>query len=506
MEKPLDTILATVVSRAGDAIEITDHQARIIFVNKAFERMTGFSLEEIKGKTPAQFLRSEHQDTAVYEEMWQAVMDHKHWSGRITRKVKSGEHRPFEITVAPCMEEDGSMKNMIAISRDVSDKLEEEERKLELTRQVAYLQKMESLGRLAGRFAHDFNNLLTIINGNLDLALSEVGPPVADYLQDAMKAAERAGSLTEQMLTYAGGGAATMKELVLERVIHEVESLLRVPLPRNIQLSLDLQDQAMIFGDETQVSQILLNLINNAAEAIGAHQGEITISTRSIQIDDVYRSTLIADKELEAGNYVKLVVSDNGPGIPEAIIPKIFDPFFSSKRGGHGLGLSSVLGIVKGHSGDIAVNSRQGKGTDVAILFPALSSPQPVATPEPVDISGKLALVVDDDELVRRVFSKGLELMEFESLQACDGLEGWKIYQEEAARIDLVVLDMKMPRMDGSTLFRLINEKDPGQKVIACSGFRESARDFGDGPQPSAFLVKPFTIKQLSECVRDLIQ
>ena len=422
MDKPLDAILATVVSRAGDAIEITDEQARIIFVNEAFETMTGYRLTEIKGKTPAQFLRSEQQDQAIYDAMWTAIMARKHWSGQIIRRIKSGEHRPFEITVAPCMEH-GKIKNIVAISRDVTEKLIEEKRKLELTEQVAYLQKMESLGRLAGRFAHDFNNLLTIINGNIDLALTEVGPPVSDYLQDAMKAVERAGDLTSQMLAYAGGGATAMKELALDKLIREVESLMRVPLPRNINLSFNLLgQQPAVFGDETQISQVLMNLINNAAEAIGEMHGHIAIPIDRIRLEEKQKG-LISGNELEPGPYIRLVVGDDGPGIPKSIIPKIFEPFFSSKRGGHGLGLSSALGIIKSHRGDITVNSRQGQGTEFIILFPATSDieqEKQVTSDKP---GGKLALVVDDDELVRRVFSRGLELMEFDTIQARDGLE-----------------------------------------------------------------------------------
>jgi len=509
MDQHLDTILSTVVKWAGDAIELAGKDARLIYVNASFEKMTGFSSKEVIGKTPAQFLRSTRQNPQIYDEMWLSVSSGKPWSGQIFRKCKNGEDRLFEITVAPVLNEQKAITNFVAISRDVTERILEEKRKLELTEQVAFLQKQESLGLMAGRFAHDFNNLLTIIGGSMDLVRHEVPQASQTYFSDAFSAIHRAGDLIQQMLLFSGGKKPEKQELDPTALIESMQPLFKVPVGKNIRISYNMiHDGPKIKGDQTQFGQVLLNLITNASEAIGDNLGTITLKTDVYEMNTTAASKGFHNNNLPQGSYLAVTVKDSGCGISKEALSRIFDPFYTSKQLGHGLGLSSVMGIVKSHGGDIRVKSSQGVGTEFTVLFPAIFQEEeckPMLDPQNKKAK-TLVLVVDDDRLIRRMLTASLNRLSMETIEAEDGLHGWECYQENAEKIDLVIFDQMMPRMKGMEMLALIRDKNPRQKTILISGFRgKHPSEWETGHKPDIFVAKPFSPQELMSTVNNLL-
>ncbi len=503
MDTHLETILATVVKWAEDAIEIAGPDAKLIYVNGAFEKMTGYSYEEVKGKTPAQFLRSDRQDPEVYKIMWDTVSSGKPWSGQIFRKCKNGENRLFEITVAPVLDSSDAVTDYVAISRDVTQRIQEERRKLQLTEQVAFLQKQESLGLLAGRFAHDFNNLLTIISGNMELVGLDAPECSRKYVSDAQNAIGKAKELIQQMLLFSGGKTPKKEVLNPKEIIKSMEPLFTIPAGKNIAISYNLNhEDHKIVGDRTQIGQVLLNLITNASEAIGEDSGAITIKTKPYNLQTLE----IHDRKLSPGPHLALTISDTGCGIAKEDLARIFDPFYSSKKNGHGLGLSSVMGIIKGHGGDVRVNSHLGRGTEFTILFPLIEEEEPGSMSVAEEKITPTVLVVDDDRLIRRMLSASLNRFSMRTIEAEDGLHGWELYQKNESTIDLVIFDQMMPRMKGMELLKLIREKNPNQKAILISGFRGShPSQWETGHKPDHFVAKPFTPNELMKVVSGLL-
>ncbi len=490
----LNTLLSTVVQWAADAIEIAAPNARLIFVNAAFERLTGYTLAEVKGRTPAEFLRSERQEPSVYNTMWETIQNKRPYTGRLYRRIKSGESRIFEITVAPVLNAKQEIIYITAISRDITADMLDEQQKLELLEQVTYLQKRESLGLMAGRFAHDFNNLLTSIGGCLDLledAREEERPLL---LANAQLAISRASELTHQMLLYSGGKVETHQRVNINRIAEEMKILFHVPLDRQIRLVFNLAEPlAEVLGDRTQLGQVMLNLVTNAADAIGKREGTIFVSTGEHRLTRDGASHLLHNSHLPPGRYVSLEVRDSGSGISASLLPKIFDPFVTTKKHGHGLGLSSVLGIVRAHGGDVRVESRIGVGTRFLVFLPLLEklarhAPVPARAPQ----RRRQVLVVESDALVRAVLAKSLELARLQVMPMGDGREAWDVYQENPKGFDLVLLDLLHGSHSEGSLLSRIKQRNPEQRVARCGRYEKTME-----LRPDLVLERPFSAQKL---------
>lgn len=502
----LDSVLTAVFKWGGDAIEVLDPDGKILFVNAAFTKMTGFGLEEVKNQSLDAFLPNEFQVAAADTELWGCVFVNKQvFSGQIYRRTKKGDDRLFEVTVVPVLSEMGLLESAVVISRDITLRRREEQRKMLLMEQVAYLQKMESLGQLAGRFAHDFNNLLTSIMGNIDLVAYGATVQQQECLDDVSVALTRAVDLTQQVLLYSSGKTPCKTMLDANLVVSEMTALFKASLNANIALKFQLSSSLPnVFGDATQLVQVLMNLISNAAEAIGVENGTITVITNSctITVDDDTR--LFRNQRLEPGEYVSITVLDDGKGIKLEDLPKIFTPFFTSKKGVHGLGLSSLLGIIKNHHGDARVCSTLNSGSEFVVLLPA-GTPEQEQIQKPSDKSSLRILLVDDDLLLRKVVVKSLRQFDIKTFQAADGQEGWDAYQNQGP-FDLVLLDQIMPKMSGTALLSKIKGVNPGQKVAMCSGFMSKVDCCGDQDvRPDAIIEKPFTPQSLARRVMAIV-
>ena len=454
--------------------------------------------------------------------------------GALAKAADTGSHRGttfsaelatdlrwFELSISVRGKRESNSR-FVMLARDVTDRKAAEEEKLALERQVQHAQKLESLGVLAGGIAHDFNNLLVGVLGNVDLALDDISPvsPIRGNLKEIERAAKRAAELANQMLAYSGKGRFVVEPIAIGELVLEMAYLLEVSISKKIVLKYHLAECLPTFdGDATQIRQIIMNLITNASEAIGDSSGVIAVSTGAMQCDRDYldgargESTSGQVEPLPEGDYVFFEVADTGSGMDEETIENVFDPFYTTKFTGRGLGMSAVLGIVRGHKGAVRIYSEVGKGTTFKVLFPAnADSVSELAAAE--DDSEAIEnwrgtgtiLIVDDEETVRTVGKRMAERIGFDVLLAADGIEALKLYQENLGDIVCVLLDLTMPRMDGEEAFREMRQIDPNVSVILCSGYnKQDATQRFAGKGLVGFMQKPYKLRKLRETLQAVI-
>ncbi|MFH1689631.1 MAG: PAS domain-containing protein [Candidatus Eisenbacteria bacterium] len=390
------------------------------------------------------------------------------------------------------------------IALAIERKLAEEERE-RLEGQVRHAQKLESLGVLAGGIAHDFNNLLTGVLGNIELGLLQVdqGSPAAHSLTEARASTERAAELSRQMLAYSGKGSFVIEAVDVNSVVTEIGNLLEVSVAKNVALSYDLCSHLPpVVADVTQLHQVVLNLITNASDSIGDEGGVVALRTGVRNCDRAYLSGTYVDDHLPEGDYLFLEVRDTGCGMDEETVQRMFEPFFSTKFTGRGLGLASTLGIIRGHSGAINVASEKGCGTTFTVLLPVGSCPVVQPPKQEVEATareeGGTVLIVDDEDAVRDIGMRLLEQAGFAVVGAADGCEAVDYYREHAEEISCVLLDLTMPRMGGEEAFRELRKIREDVRVVVSSGFSEQevVGKFVDGGVVG-FVQKPYRLEKL---------
>ncbi|MBS3821711.1 MAG: response regulator, partial [Phycisphaerae bacterium] len=379
--------------------------------------------------------------------------------------------------------------------------------------QIQHAQKLESLGVLAGGIAHDFNNLLVGILGNADLALTELSPvsPARESVQQIEISARRAADLCRQMLAYSGKGRFVIEPIDLSEVVEEMGHMLTVAISKNVVLKYNLPDDLpAVMADATQIRQVVMNLITNASEAIGDRSGVISVSTNAMECTQECLDEAYAAEDLSPGMYVALEVSDTGCGMDAETLAKLFDPFYTTKFTGRGLGLAAVLGIIRGHGGAIKVDGEPGRGSTFTVLLPA-SAESAVCRPAQNDADdawqGKgTILLADDEETIRAVGKRMLEHLGFDVLTATDGRQALDILDEHRRRITAVILDLTMPRLSGEEAFRELRQRKIDVPAIMSSGYNEqevAERFLGKGM--AGFIHKPYQIHQLQAVLRDVI-
>jgi len=374
-------------------------------------------------------------------------------------------------------------------------------------------QKLESLGVLAGGIAHDFNNLLSAIGGNLELAQMNMRPEpaAAPFLLKIEKILRRASDLTHQMLAYSGKGRITVKKLSLNQIAEEMPHLLEVSISKRVQLDYRLEpDLPPIEADGAQIQQVIMNLVTNASEAIGDRDGTITLATGLDYLDHPPEQVENHGWSLVPGLFVTLEVADTGCGMNAETRRRLFDPFFTTKFSGRGLGLSAMLGILKGHNAGIRIRSRAGEGSSFKIFFPAcvtgeLPPPPAPAAPHPAVATGRI-LLVDDEPDILEATAELLAAMGFKVATAQDGLEAVERFRAAPADFELVLMDLTMPRMDGREALQELRALAPELKIVLCSGFNETdvAKDFSE-TSLSGFLPKPYTYQMLKDVVHQAL-
>ena len=486
------------------AIFMMDPQGTIVSWNDGAERILGYRDSEIVGRNAEILFTAEDRERGEpARELEAAVREGRAEDERW--HLRRGGARFFASGVmTPLWHPDGGLRGFAKVMRDMT------ERK---TNEVAMreAQKLESIGLLAGGIAHDFNNLLTGIIGNASLASEELPRemPARRLVDDVITAGERAADLTRQLLAYAGKGHFRVESFNISDAVSEILELIHASIPERVRLQLRLEkDLPAIEADPTQIQQVIMNLVINAAEAIeGAGTVEVSTVRERLEAQDLAGTEGFS--QLTPGNYVILQVEDNGVGMNEETKSRIFDPFFTTKFTGRGLGLAAVAGIVRSHRGAIQVLSSPGCGSTFRVLLPSAGRPAARRRGEqrtPAVHGSETILVADDDRLVREISRKALERRGYRVITAENGREAVEVFQANPG-IDLVVLDLAMPIMDGEEAYRKIKEIRPEAPVLISSGYSElmaSSRFGASGME--AFIQKPYTAGQFTERVQKMLQ
>ncbi|MBK8164861.1 MAG: PAS domain S-box protein [bacterium] len=419
-------------------------------------------------------------------------------------------HGLGELEVDPA----GVATRMFGVIQDITERRLAEEERQRFEAGVQQSQKLESLGLLAGGIAHDFNNLLFCIAGNADLAQAELpaDSPARECLGVIGQASRRAADLCRQLLDYAGKGRVAKQRLNLHELIGDTDRMLSLGVPKSIELRRRFApDLPEVEAEATQLRQVLMNLVMNAAEAIGPGIGSITLATGTMECDRAVLDRGRAESAAPAGTYVYCEVADSGGGMDVATVARMFEPFFTTKFAGRGLGLAAVLGIVRGHGGGILVDSSPGRGTRVRVLLPAARASAATGAVSPDPATGwrghGTVLVVDDEEPVRHVARRYLERLGFRVETAGDGEEALaRLGNRDAGPIDCVLLDLTMPRLDGAETLRRMREGGLDIPVVLASGFDEHdlARRFA-GCGVAGYVQKPYLQVDLAERLRTVL-
>ncbi len=419
-----------------------------------------------------------------------------------------GRERDIILNYVPDFDSGGSVTGFFTLVQDITDRKRAEAERLEMERALLHSQKLESLGVLAGGIAHDFNNLLAAILGNLELALLDMpqGSAARPETEEAVRITRRAADLTRQMLAYSGRGLFVVRPLDLASLVRENIGMLRAAVSRTVSLHApESEGLPPILADAGQVQQVVMNLIINASEAIGDRDGVVSLSFRVRECDIADLALSRLEEKPDPGRFVELEVSDTGCGMDYYTIARLFDPFFTTKFTGRGLGMSAVLGIVRGHGGAITVESLPGRGTTVRVLFPvAPDSSEMAAAAQPGRTAGPAlhlpgaVLVADDEEHVRATTVRILKRLGLRVLEAGDGREAVERFRENAGDISLVLLDLTMPRLDGAGAYAEIARIRPDAPVILLSGYSEQeVRARFTGGSLAGFVEKPFSLQTL---------
>ncbi|MBN2723381.1 MAG: response regulator [Deltaproteobacteria bacterium] len=396
------------------------------------------------------------------------------------------------------------------LARDVTSMVEKEKEHFISEQKRIQEQKIESLAVMAGGVAHDFNNLLNVIIGHSSLLLNDVRrhDPSYEDLQAIEHAAKIAAGLSRQMLDYSGRGKISVETIELNAYLRELKSILILSSKPGIGLSFIQESENLnIEGDPNQIRQLLTNLLVNAIESIDG-EGTVIIRTGRREFSNSTLKSNIISTELPGGTYIYIEVTDTGCGIESSEIDRIFDPFYSTKFTGRGLGLSAVLGIVRGHNGGVIVSSEKNKGSTFTIIFPECLTERTPKHSDTARLSSQwfgsgTILFVDDEKPVRRAGEKLLKRLGFNVLLAADGLEAIDIFERRQTEISLVILDMAMPGMGGLETMEKLREIRSDIKIVLSSGFSDA--DSGSGLEGvDAFLPKPYGFKRLAEILKKL--
>jgi PAS domain S-box-containing protein len=495
------------IESSFDGILAFDRDYAYTLWNPGMERLTGLSKQEVVGRNAFEVLPfwKESGEDAFYRQ----ALAGENVVATDRRYRTSGDDREgfFEGYYSPLRSETGEIIGGLAIIHDVT-----ETKQLEM--QVQHAQKLETLGVLAGGIAHDFNNLLMVILGNAELAALSLpaDSPSRESIGQIETAATRAADLCKQMLAYSGKGKFVVRPLDLSGLVKEMADLLEIAVAKKGSLSYKLAEGLpAVDADTAQLQQVVMNLITNAADAVEPGKGEVHVQTRVVVADADFLARCYCDPSVPEGMYVCLEVTDNGCGMDEETQAHIFDPFFTTKFTGRGLGMAAVLGIIRGHRGAIHLQTAPRQGTSIQVLFPpSVQAARGFAKEAPALDSWKgqgTILVVDDEEMVLNVAKLVLESVGFKVHTASDGRQAVECFRRRAAEIDVVLMDMTMPHMNGEEAFSRLREIDPNVRVVMASGYSEhEATSHITSKNLAGFIQKPYRASELVAKLRGLLE
>lgn len=496
--------MAAVIDQISDAVIITDPADQIVYVNPAFEQMTGYSPGEVLGQNP-RLLKSHKNDPSVYTDLWSTIAKGHTWRGRSINKKKDSSFYTCDMTISPVFDEFGEIMSFVAIERDISQSLQLEE-------QYRQAQKMESVGRLASGVAHDFNNILTAILGYTGLSIQSLpeDSPIRVNLQGIETSAVRGANLTRQLLAFARKQVIETRPVNLNELLSGVSKILRRLVSENIELViLPAADLGLVKADPGQLEQVLLNLVVNAHDAM-PEGGKVIMETANVILTQTEVQGYIG---VAAGNYVMLSVTDTGIGMSDEVKAHIFEPFYTTKAPGKGtgLGLATCFGIVKQNEGHILVESEPGKGTTFKVFLPRLAEATgatPVHNGTTALPGGKeTILLVEDEPLARNIAARNLRQLGYTVFEAENGEEALReIDRLGSEKLQLLMTDIVMPQLGGKALVEVLRPIYPDLKILLMSGYTEEVITQPYLAEVGAiFLQKPFSPAAMAYKVRALL-
>jgi two-component system, cell cycle sensor histidine kinase and response regulator CckA len=486
---------AALLDIASDAIMVRDLEHRIIYWNQGAERLYGWQSAEAIGQKANELL---HSDRTQVADIMHILLEQGEWQGEIRKVTQRGNEVIIEARWTLVRNETGNPKSILSVETDITGKKQ-------LETQFLRAQRLESLGTLAGGIAHDLNNILTPILAMpkiLRLRQPQLDERALGLLQTIEDSAQRGANLVQQILTFTRGTGGEPVALQVAPLLQEVIKVIEQTFPKTIEIRAELPNQSLplVSADPTHLHQVFMNLCVNARDAM-PNGGTLTLSLKPQSVDETFAKTHL---DAEVGHYLVVTIADTGTGIPPEVRDRIFDPFFTTKAHGQGtgLGLSTVLGIVKAHGGFLHVLSEMGKGTQFEVYLPTTEAVARV--PDPViqlpHGQGELVLIVDDDPVIQRTHQALLEAHSYTTLVASDGIEAVSIYGKNKEDIKIVLIDVMMPNMDGATAIRILRKMNPATKIVAMSGL-SSNKEAVMAAGADVFLSKPFTIENLLSCL-----
>jgi two-component system, cell cycle sensor histidine kinase and response regulator CckA len=494
--------LRTLTEHAPDIISRFDLDLKYLFINLAVEAVTGISAADFLGKRP----RDMGLPESLVDQWEMAVRSVQQMGEGMTIEQEfpiQGALRYYQTRFVPEFGSEGSVETVLGITRDITEQKH-------LQAKLFRAQRLESLGRFSSGIAHDMNNILTPILAVaqlLPMKLPKLDDQSQHLLQMLEDSARRGSDLVKQILTFSRGLEGVQSSVQIEQILSEIEQILKSTFPQWITLVFDRPARShlwQVLADATQLHQVLMNFCVNARDAM-PQTGTLRITAENRRLD---MADTGIDLEAKPGNYVVLTISDTGIGIPQHYIDRIFEPFFTTKDVGKGtgLGLATAIGIIKNHGGFVTVESEVGKGTQFQIFLPAITrSVLPTENNHRYPIGqGEVVLVVDDEAQIRETLRTTLEYYNYQVITAKDGMEAVAIYTERQQSIDCILMDIKMPLMDGMTVIPIITQLNPQVKIIVFSGTATS-KSLAPLTNIQAFLPKPYTAEALLETLHRIL-
>ena len=500
---------AQFLDKARDAILAHDMEGRIAYWNKSAERLTGWSKDEILGKWAHQCLYDPDEEDKL-RQCHETMMEEGEWTGELRVRTKDDEERIVESRWSLVRDSAGDPKHVLVINTDITERKR-------LESQFLRSQRMESIGRLVGGIAHDLGNLLVPITLGVKVLKRRVDDgdeKVAQTLSMIRKSAERGSDMVEQVLAFARGVEGERVALQPATVVDEVEEMTEETFPEDIEVRTHTEEDLLpIVGDATQIQQVLMNLCVNARDAMPTG-GTLSIEARTVTFSE---SDARRNIDAEPGPYVCIEVQDTGTGMPDDVVDKVFEPFFSTKEEGDGtgLGLSTAYSIIQSHDGFLDVESEEGVGTTFWMYLPVAEEEAKPQSGEngaeeterlPSGGEGERVLVVDDEEFVLESARQTLESAGYEVRTALDAAATLRLVEEEGEAVDIVVTDLRMPGMSGLELIRTLRDRHPTLPIVAASGVADGRTEEALDAGAQTFLAKPFSEEKLRGALREALR
>ena len=498
--------LRVIFETSESGIILVSPQGCIDFANERMAEMFGMTLQALIGTFYSDHLH-ESEKLAGGQRMRQLIQGEIESVSFDRRYIRTdGSNFWGHLSGRRLKNPDGTLRGLVGLISDISESRQAEEERILLEEKFHHAQKMESLGVLAGGIAHDFNNILTVILGHCFMGMEgcDQERSCKSHFQQIESASNRAADLCRQMLTYAGKSPLVQTPVNLWLLVDDVVKMLQSAIKKNVTIELELNQRVPeIKGDAGQIQQIVMNLIINAAEAIGDANGSIKVALSVAEFAAARTDTDTFGTLIPPGRYACLEVADTGSGMDEDTQKRIFEPFYTTKFAGRGLGMSAIRGIVTSHEGLLHLNSTPGVGTTFKVCFPLAEAPFAATalfstTPAPAEMKSATVLLVDDEQALRDMGTTLLETMGFSVLTAQHGGEALEIYRECASEIDVILLDLIMPVMGGEETFHELRKRAPAIPIIICSGYSaESVDDLITSDPHAGFVHKPYKPDEL---------